>query len=107
MTSSFLSARGAPPPLALARRLRAALGPQALCLSDPDLRAQIHDRALRAPRVHGPADVLSPRHEIQVDHRPPLAVRGLVQRLLRLVRRSGPNPAEAVRDPVDVRVDAD
>ena len=32
---SIFSARGAPPPLALARRLRAALGPQALpaCLS--------------------------------------------------------------------------
>jgi hypothetical protein len=30
--SSFLSARGAPPPLALARRLRASLGPQALFL---------------------------------------------------------------------------
>ena len=29
-SSSFLNARGAPPPLALARRLRAALGPQAL-----------------------------------------------------------------------------
>ncbi len=28
--SAFISARGAPPPLALARRLRAALGPQAL-----------------------------------------------------------------------------
>ena len=28
---AFLRARGAPPPLALARRLRAALGPQALC----------------------------------------------------------------------------
>src|SRR5688572_31299115 len=27
---AFLSARGAPPPLALARRLRASLGPQAL-----------------------------------------------------------------------------
>ena len=30
--SAFLNARGAPPPLALARRLRAALGPQALLL---------------------------------------------------------------------------
>ncbi len=28
--STFLNARGAPPPLALARRLRASLGPQAL-----------------------------------------------------------------------------
>ena len=31
-TSSFLKARGAPPPLALARGLRASLGPQALSL---------------------------------------------------------------------------
>ena len=30
--SAFINARGAPPPLALARRLRAALGPQALLL---------------------------------------------------------------------------
>src|SRR5262245_12573795 len=30
--SAFLNARGAPPPLALARRLRASLGPQALRL---------------------------------------------------------------------------
>src|SRR6185312_2424707 len=30
--SAFLTARGAPPPLALARRLRASLGPQALSL---------------------------------------------------------------------------
>ncbi len=30
--SSFLTARGAPPPLALARRLRASLGPQALSI---------------------------------------------------------------------------
>ena len=30
LRSAFLSARGAPPPLALARRLRASLGPQAL-----------------------------------------------------------------------------
>ena len=30
--SAFISARGAPPPLALARRLRASLGPQALAL---------------------------------------------------------------------------
>ena len=30
--SAFLNARGAPPPLALARRLRGALGPQALLL---------------------------------------------------------------------------
>src|SRR5882672_7681780 len=29
---AFLTARGAPPPLALARRLRASLGPQALSL---------------------------------------------------------------------------
>ena len=28
--SAFFNARGAPPPLALARRLRASLGPQAL-----------------------------------------------------------------------------
>ena len=33
--SAFLSARGAPPPLALARRLRAALGPRALWLPSP------------------------------------------------------------------------
>jgi DNA-binding transcriptional ArsR family regulator/plastocyanin len=40
--SAFFNARGAPPPLALARRLRAALGPQALAqkiLIDQPLRA--------------------------------------------------------------------
>jgi hypothetical protein len=36
--SAFINARGAPPPLALARRLRAALGPQALAVPSPESR---------------------------------------------------------------------
>src|SRR3954452_14183418 len=46
---AFITARGAPPPLALARRLRASLGPQALFpLFRPQCRDRIHTRS--APR---------------------------------------------------------
>ena len=44
--ATFLNARGAPPPLALARRLRASLGPQALfllpCLERPGYYSPAH-----------------------------------------------------------------
>jgi hypothetical protein len=43
--SSFFNARGAPPPLALARRLRAALGPQALWDCPDPIRTAIVTRA--------------------------------------------------------------
>src|SRR5438034_933851 len=44
--SSFFSARGAPPPLALARRLRASLGPQALIRHPPSLirHRSVHEK---------------------------------------------------------------
>ena len=45
--SAFLNARGAPPPLALARRLRAALGPQALAAAQDPPRILL-DQPLRA-----------------------------------------------------------
>src|SRR3954463_10266002 len=44
-SSSFLTARGAPPPLALARRLRASLGPQALSF------AQVPNNDVLEPHV--------------------------------------------------------
>ena len=65
------------------------------------------DRARPAARIDRPAHVLAPRHEVQVDVRPPPLARALVQRLLGFFRRAGPHPAEAVRDAVHVRVDAD
>src|SRR5688500_3327801 len=48
---SFLNARGAPPPRALARRLRAALGPQAL----------LNARGAPPPRALGPQALLHAR----------------------------------------------
>src|SRR5262245_43490903 len=73
----------------------------------PDLRAHVREDALRTQRIHRAADVLAPGHEIQVDDRPPPARRRFVERVLGLVGRFRPHPAHAVRDPVDVRVDAD
>src|SRR4051812_25603401 len=58
-------------------------------LGDPDLRAHVHEHALRAQRIHRPADVLPPRNEIEVDNRPPSPPRRLVQRVLGLVGRPG------------------
>ena len=72
--SAFLSARGAPPPLALARRLRAALGPQALSTGDGrqerhlvailqrgrPARVLFVDRARRAAFVAGERRVTTP-----------------------------------------------
>ena len=55
--------------------------------SHPNSWAVGCDRAIPAARIHGPADVLSPRHEIQIDERPPTRVRGSIQRLLGFVRR--------------------
>ena len=60
-----------------------------------------------APRIDGTADVLAPCHEIQIDVWPPSRLRRTIQRLLCLLWRVGANPAEAIRNPVHVRVDAD
>ncbi len=65
------------------------------------------DGAVRAARIHRPADVLSPRHEIQVDQRPPAGIGRLVERLLGLVRRPRPDPAQTVGNAVNVGVHAD
>src|SRR5688500_17935371 len=67
---AFLSARGAPPPLALARPLRASLGPQALlsargappplALARP-LRASLGPQALLSARGAPPPPALARR----------------------------------------------
>ena len=51
-SSAFITARGAPPPLALARRLRASLGPQALSLFLFGLYAS-HVKRLRVGVLYG------------------------------------------------------
>jgi len=58
-------------------------------------------------RIHRPAGVLSPRHEIQIDQRPPALVDRLVERLLGLFGRTRPHPPEAIRDAMHMNVDAD
>src|SRR3954452_11006708 len=62
-----------------------------------DFRADVDEHALRTARVDGPADVLSPRHEIPVDDRPPAARRGRVQRAFGLLGRARAHPSEAIR----------
>ena len=76
-------------------------------LRDADLRADVHEHALRAQRIHRAAHVLPPGHQIQVDDRPPAARRRpysacSVSSGVRVVTQPEP-----VGDPVDVRVDAD
>ena len=65
------------------------------------------DDALAATRIHGPAHILSPRHEIQIDVRPPACRRRLVERLLGLVGCSRAHPAQPVRDAVNVGIHTD
>src|SRR5688572_2550143 len=63
--------------------------------------------AVMTSRIHRPARVLSPRHQIQIDERPPALVDRLVERLLRLLRRARPHPSQAIRDAMDMDVDTD
>src|SRR5688572_20177403 len=44
--------------------------------------------ALMASRIHRPAGVLSPGHEIQIDQRPPTLLNRLVERLFCLLGRA-------------------
>src|SRR5439155_15353360 len=63
-------------------------------LGHANLRAELADDARAAARVDRPAHVLPPRHEVQVDVRPPPLARALVERLFRFVGRAGSHPAE-------------
>src|SRR5438874_508187 len=63
-------------------------------------------RARAAPRRQRPADILAPGDQIKIDVGPPPRFRRTIQRLLRFVRRARADPPETVRNPVDVRVDA-
>src|SRR5579862_3233199 len=75
--------------------------------ADPEPWAEIPNRACRAPRIDRPAHVLPPRHQIQVDVRPPPWLGRPIERLFGLVWRLRFHPPETIRDPVDVRVHAD
>ena len=76
-------------------------------LRDADLRAVLAERTITASRIHRAADVLAPRHEIQVDGRPPSLVGRRIERSLGFLRRTGRDPPEAIRNPVDVGIDTD
>src|ERR1051326_3332929 len=85
-----------------------ALGSSQLAdLRDSHLGTDIHEHALRTERIYRAADVLSPGDQVQVDDRPPPPRRRAVERLLRFLRRPRVHPAHAVRDAMDVGVDAD
>jgi len=66
--SASLNARGAPPPLALARRLRAALGPQALlnARGAPRLRAALGPQALLTLLLLVPAEARAEYRRIEL-----------------------------------------
>src|SRR5690349_8607837 len=74
---------------------------------DANSRTQVGDRATAAERIDRPADVLPPRHQIEIDERPPAARDDTIQRVLGLLGRLRQNPPETIRDAVHVRVDAD
>ncbi len=65
------------------------------------------DGAIPAARMHGTADVLSPRHQIEIDDRPPPRGDRSVKRLFGLLGLRGAHPAQAIRDAMDVDVHAD
>ena len=74
---------------------------------DADPRPQLADGADAAPREHGTADVLPPGHEIQVNVSHHRCSTDRYSACSVSSRRRRSDPAQAIRDAVDVRVDAD
>src|SRR3954447_8492224 len=77
-------------------RPSSALSDQFSDLRDADLRTDVHQDALRTQRIHRAADVLPPRHEVEIDERPPPPRHGPVERVLGLSRRACLHPPEPV-----------
>src|SRR3954469_21978334 len=51
-------------------------------------------QTVAAPREDRAADILTPGHQIEIDHRPPAPPDDAIERLLGLLRRAGAYPAE-------------
>src|SRR5204862_6656922 len=71
-----------------------------------DYRTNVEKNATAAQRIHGTADVLPPRHQIEIDHPPPLTIRRGIECALVLLGRSGSDPTQTIGDPMHVRIDA-
>src|SRR5258705_13496718 len=57
-------------------------------LRDAESRTHIGEDATSTQGGDGAADVLPPRHEGQIDERPPFAIDGRIQRVVGLIRRA-------------------
>src|SRR5437867_11174249 len=92
VSTTITGPRASCAPAALAAQMRAAQTPLTRTLArmrHADARAVRPNRAGATARRERPAHVLAPRHEVQVDVRPPARARRPIKRLLGFVRRLG------------------